>query len=256
MVAPLRDWEWSAVTVEIGAQLLAAEPDQPLRVEQIARELQQPERSVRGVLDRLNGGRLVTRARLQTGEPGRPAWGYWLTDEQRPAAQRAVDTPEVLRKSHRKRGAKPGQDDLALPRVTASASSGSPDTPPAERRAVAADGSSLDRTQPAPLHEVVIVDVSGSAYAHLLEALSGTRKAEPATWAARVGDEVVFLFESDNAASAAGDLVAVLAGARLSVRSSPVREVVPATELIARAQRIAPEIRRARSTRDAHDAPQ
>lgn len=256
MLDPLRDWDWSAVTVEIGAQLLAAEPDQPLRVEQIARELHQPERSVRGLLDRLNSGRLVMRARLQTGEPGRPAWGYWLTNEQRPAAQRAVDTPEVLRKSQRKRDRESLQDHATVPGSTASASSSSPDAPAVEERTSGADTSALYRAQPGTLQEIVIVDVSGPAYALLLEALSGTRRAEPATWVARVGDEAVFVFDSDDAASVAGDLVAVLAGARLSVRSASVREVMPAAELIARAHRMAPEIRRARSTRDAHEAPQ
>lgn len=107
-----------------------------------------------------------------------------------------------------------------------------------------------------PIREVVIIDISGSAYSHLLEALSGTRKAEAATCALRVGDELAILFDSDDAASAAGDLLAVLAGARLSVRSASVREVISAAELLARAQRMAPEIRRARSSRDAYEARQ
>lgn len=131
MSEPLRDWGWSAVTISIGAQLLAAEPDAPLRVEQIAHVLQQPERSVRALLDRLSSGRLVTRARLQTGEPGRPAWGYWLTEEQRPAAQRAVDTPEVLRKCHRK-GLPEQADDEATRETAQAGRSSAPDAGPVE----------------------------------------------------------------------------------------------------------------------------
>lgn len=259
MSAPLRDWGWSAVTVDIGARLLAAEPDEPLRVEQIASELQQPERSVRELLRRLSSGRLVARAQLQTGEPGRPAWGYWLTDEERPAAERAVDTPEVLRKFRRKRAAEPDHDETAASGAAAIGDNSSADTHAVEDEptsAGAASTSPLSDVEREAVREVVIVNVSGQAYAHLLEALSGTRSADTATWAIRVGEEIVFAFGSDDATAAAGDLVAVLAGARLCVRSASVRELIPAADLIARAQRMAPEIRRARSTRDAYDAPQ
>jgi predicted transcriptional regulator len=259
MAEPLRDWYLSAVTVAIAAKLLAAQPDQPLRTDELARELQRPERSVRDLLDRLNTGRLVTRTQLQTGEPGRPPWGYWLADEQRPAAQRAVDTPEVLRESRHKRDSARVTDDTA---VTASPSDVrvtsplEPDVDEAQTRAPEAEAPTAPGTGATRGQEVVIVDVSGAAYAQLLEALTETRTADDASLVIWVGDEVVFLFGGANAPSAAADLLVALAGARLSVRSATVREVMPGAELIARAGRMAPEIRRARSTRDAHDAPQ
>lgn len=247
MPAPLRDWYASAVTVQIGAELLAAEPDEPSRADELARKLGRPERSIRELLERLNSGRLVTRAQLQTGEPGRPPWGHWLTDEQRPAAQRAVDTPEVLREARRRE-----QDSAPPTSEGEEASDGTERSDPSSVVAQAPRRPDISRLSG---QELVIVDVHGPGYAQLLEALSGTRTADAATWVFRVGSEVGFLFDSSDAA-AAGNLLAVLSGARLSVRSESVRQVMPAAEFISHAQQVTPEIRRARSTRDAHDAPQ
>jgi predicted transcriptional regulator len=259
MPDPLRDWYSPAVTVEIAGELLAAHPGEPVRADGLAPTLRRSERGIRELLDRLYRGQLVSRAALHTGEAGRPRWGYWLADEQRPAAQRAVDTPEELRKVVRKRRGESAADDRS---VAADAARGSAAISlaavidHAAEAESAPDASAHANARAAPRRELVIVDSSGSAYAHLLEALSGTRKADAATSVIRVGHEVVFVFDTSSAAHDADALLAVLGGARLLVRSASVREVITAAEFVAHAQHMAPEIRRTRSTRDAHDTPQ
>ena len=99
------------------------------------------------------------------------------------------------------------------------------------------------------------MDVSGAGLSDLLEVLAGTRALDPAAWIARVGDELVIAFESIDAHSPAGDLLAVIAGARLPVRFAVVGQVARAQDLIDQAKRVAPELRRARSEHDARRAP-
>jgi hypothetical protein len=273
MSDPIRNW--SAITLGIAAELLDAE--EALRTDAIAAELGKSERTIRDLLSRLCDGQLVSRARIQTGEAGNPPWGYWLSADQIPGAQRALRTPTAPLGSE-------AVDDAANappPGSVQQAGSGQPieragtgvEEEQAEPRRflqqsaelattenLKASGSSSEPSR-RPLgqllrgQELVLVDVRGPAFSQLLEGLSDTRTVDDATWIARIGDEVAFAFEATDTTRGATDLLAVLAGARLSVRLAVVGQVAPIDDLIEQARRVTPEIRRARSTRDAHDDP-
>ena len=254
MPAPLRDWYMSSVTVDIASALLEA--DEPVRTDAVADALDQPERSIRNLMDRLHAGRLVSRVSQETGKPGRRPWIYWLGEEQRPGAQRAVNTPPELWSSHRLGHGDVDDDDLSEKESLPLQNRESTDAVGLDQRGSVTDAAAkttavgrLVRGQ-----ELVLVDVSGTAMSDLLAALPGTRTATPASWIARIGDEIAFAFEPDSGDDAAADLLAVLAGARLSVRLAPVAHVATIDDLLDQARRLAPEIRRARSERDAHDA--
>jgi hypothetical protein len=211
------------------------------------------------LLDRLHEGRLVTRMTVVTGEPGRPPWGYWLGEEQIPGAERAVNTPQELLDSgptDESGGAAEDGDSEASARQDAD---GGAAPVPSEYEIPPEYGSHEPQQATAGQlvrgYELVLVDVSGSGLSDLLEALAGTRTADRAIWTVRIGNELTFAFDGSGTRSDAGDLLAVLAGARLPVRHATVGRVAPAHELIDQARRIAPEIRRARSERDAHNAP-
>jgi hypothetical protein len=104
--------------------------------------------------------------------------------------------------------------------------------------------------------EIVAVDVSGSAYANLLEALCTTTAGDAAGWVSRIGHELVFVFEGEGAVLDASELLSVLAGARLAVRQATVTQVMRTEDLASQAHRVSPAVRRARLTRDATDTPQ
>lgn len=248
---PVRNWFFSAVTVGIAAQLLDAE--EPLTSEALAIALDRPKRTMRELLARLHRGQLVARVRIESGEPGRPAWGYWLNDQQIPGAQRAVDTPPALWESQHADAAASESEDVevreaAVVEVPADPTP-EPHTPqPVESRFPAPEEQCgrLVRGQ-----ELVLVHVEGTALSDLLEALSATRTADDAAWVSRIGDDVAFAFHRG---SEAVDLLAVLGGARFRARVAFVGDVVPIETFVEQARRMAPQIRRARSERDAHDA--
>jgi DNA-binding transcriptional ArsR family regulator len=263
MQKPLRNWFWSEATVEIAAQLLAAEADETRRVDEIAQALDLPERRTRHLLGRLYDGRLVERAKLVTGESGRPAWAYSLTDDQRVIAQRAVDTPQELwpaRTSSRSIVAREGGDPtLEEPeeeiQTTSPGTSAMP-TSTSQPQAAPSHGLAPEPGRLRPGQELVVVDVGGSAFADLLETLSSASSANPAQWVTRIGHELIFAFDGSDRVSAAAEFLAVLAGARLSVRQASVTQVTGIEDLFDQAQRVSPAILRARMTRDAHNAPQ
>lgn len=258
MTDPLQNWFWSDVTVGIAAHLLAADPDSPRRVDEIATELERNDRVIRGLLDRLHAGRLVARTKLVTGEAGRPAWVYWLSDEQRVIAERAVETPPSLwprRESHSAIAA------LDPTEVAPTPDSNDEDAFAPSQQEASDAGPGRDQSQRGIGHlhrgqELVVVDISGSAFASLLEALSSVGTASLGMWVTRLGDELVFVFDGQEPVAPASELLSLLAGARLSVRQTGVAQVMRAEDLADQAKRISPAIRRARMTRDAHDAPQ
>lgn len=251
MSPPLRDWYSSAV-IGIAELLLAAPPDEPLTAEAIAPPLARGIRSVRDNLDRLHRGQMVSRAKSPTGGPGRNPYAYWLSEEQRPAALRATGTDPVLWPSRSRGTAADHADD-----VEAVASSSTPDHGLGLEVRVAEQSDAAAKSGMVPGQELVLVDLDASAYADVLEALSSpaTNPATAAAWVAQLSHELVFAF--DPAASiAAEDLLSLLEGARLKVRSGRVGHVRTGAAIVDQARRMSPEIRRARMTRDANHTPQ
>jgi hypothetical protein len=251
MPDPLR--HWSAATVDIAERLLEA--SEPSRSDAIARELARPERTTRQLLAQLHGGRLIARGREHTGEPGRPAWCYYLRDDQIPGAERAVNTPPELWDSlvtgqYDDAAATEARTERREPILATTLSS-----PRGSPAAVSTEQSGAAYGQLSRGQELVLVDINGPALSDLLEVLAGTKTIAAAAWIARIGDELAIAFDPTGTRSAAGDLLAVLAGARLSVHLAVVGQVAPANELVEQSQRLAPEIRRARSEHDAHRAP-
>lgn len=163
---------------------------------------------------------------------------YFLSPAQQSLAKRALSLPgserDALRSSTRA-----GKSPRAAPDPQQS-SRGDDD-------AVAGDGRVLRRGQ-----ELVVADITGGAYGDVLQALAEmTTQARAAVWTAVIGDELIFVFERSEAAS---ELLAVLHGARVTVRRGAVSQVGPVAELLERSKEIAPQVRRARHSRAAHEA--
>jgi hypothetical protein len=102
----------------------------------------------------------------------------------------------------------------------------------------------------------VIIDVAEAQLAEVMDSLSHTNFAHRARWVALFGNELAFAFDDPDPVEPAIDLLAVFAGARLTGRRATVASVLPVDSFIAQARRTSPAARRARSIRDARDAPQ
>jgi hypothetical protein len=247
---PLRDW-YSPTVIGIAERLLAAPSEAPLTVDELAHPLGRGARGVRDLLDRLYQGQMVSRARAEPSGAGRPPYHYWLSEEQRPAAQRASDTEPALWPSRRQARPTPRHDSAEPVPSPAAAALGPHVGTPAEHDQVDGSGATVTAVI-AQAQQLVLVNLRVSTYADVLEVLSssGASAAAAAAWIAQVGHELAFAF--DPAASiVADDLRSLFEGARLDVRVAHVGHVRPTAVMLDQARRMAPEIRRARMTRDA-----